>query len=508
MPNRTEAHERVKGLDWSPSYEARAYRYPTKYKIPARTKDPFRHLIRDYCSMEQEKDDRQYGALEDALARSHAPRHASRKWLEILKLVLPAVNTGEYGAMKCMGMLVDTVENAELRQGYQAQMIDEVRHVNQQNYLMRWFSKHAPDPEGFNKGLKYLGRDIFGRAARNCFETFYVGDPVECALNLQVVAETAYTNPIFVALTEVAALQGDEATPSVFLSIQSDEARHMANGYSTLAAIVSEEDNLVNLQNDLNKAFWRQHVFLDTFASGVYDYFQVTRSSSYLEKWNEWVGEDWCGAYISRLEPFGLKAPTTFDLARERVRWCGHTALMLASAIWPMAFWRFDALTDADFEWMEDKYPGWYENYGWYWERYRESLMPGSGIPAQIFPDMPPLCRVCHLPCVFPRLDTSSVRFKEYEGRKHAFCSAPCEQIFDEDPGRYLGYKTFWEIWHGCGLDEYLIEQDLLRPDGKTLVGQPHCSDDPRMMWTIDDIRALGIEIKDPMQSSELPANV
>jgi hypothetical protein len=77
------------------------------------------------------------------------------------------------------------------------------------------------------------------------------------------VGETAYTNPLFVALTEVAALNGDHATPSVFLSIQSDESRHMANGYATLAAVISEPENHAFLQADLDRVFWRNHVFLD-----------------------------------------------------------------------------------------------------------------------------------------------------------------------------------------------------------------------------------------------------
>ena len=108
MPNVIEAHERVKGFDWSPSYEAKRDRYPTKYKIPPKTKDPFRHLIRDYCSMEQEKDDRQYGALEDVLARSNAPAHVERRWLQMLKIAIPTVNFGEYAAMKCVAQLIDT----------------------------------------------------------------------------------------------------------------------------------------------------------------------------------------------------------------------------------------------------------------------------------------------------------------------------------------------------------------------------------------------------------------
>ncbi|MDB5066861.1 MAG: hypothetical protein JWM18_3295 [Chloroflexi bacterium] len=503
MPDPVEAHERVKDFDWSPSYAARRERYPTKYRIPRKTKDPFRHLIRDYCSMEQEKDDRQYGAMEDVLARSDAPAHAHRKWLEILKIVIPATNFAEYAAMKCVAQLIDTVENAELRQGYMAQMIDEVRHTHQQMYLNRYFARHAPDPDGFAYGMKFKGRDLFGRASRTAFETFFMGDPIEGAINLQVIAETAYTNPVFVSMTQVAALQGDQATPSVFLSVQSDEARHMANGYSTLAAIVSEEDNLPHLQADFERAFWRQHTFLDPFVAGVYDYAQVTRSSSYLEKWREWIAEDWVGSYISRLEPFGLKAPSTLALAEERVRWCGHTAAMVGMAGWPLVFWRQQTLTPADFEWFEEKYPGWYDHYGWFYEGMAEMTEPGSGNPFLLFPEMPPLCRVCQMPCIFPRIDVNTIRIREHADRRHAFCSQPCERIFDEDPGRYLGYRTFWEIWDGHGLDEYIVKQGLLRADGRTLLPQPHNSDDPRMMWTLDDITALDVEIRDPLNNPE-----
>jgi len=503
MTSLVEAHERVKDLEWSTSYETTRDRYPTKYRIPPKTKDPFRTLIREYVSMEEEKDDRQYGALEDVLARTNAPAMAERRWLELLKAVLPMVNFAEYAASKACAQLIDTVANQELRQGYQAQMMDEVRHTHQQMYLNRYFAKHAPDPAGFTLGLKAKGGNIFGRTSRTAFETFFMGDPIEGVMNLQVVTETAYTNSLFVAMTQMAAAQGDMVTPGVFLSIQSDEARHMANGYSTLAAVVSETDNHRFLQADFDRGFWRQHNFLDAFLGAVQDYGQVHRADSYLEKWREWIAEDWVGTFVSKLEPFGLKAPTWLGLAEERVRWIGHTAMLVAVAGWPLMYWRQSALSDADMQWFEDKYPGWYDHYGWFWEGFREMQEPGSGNPFNLFQEMPPVCRVCQMPCILPRLDVNELRIKEYAGRRHAFCSAPCEQIFDEDPSRYLGFKTFWELWHGHGLDEYIVKQGLLRHDGKTLVAQPHCSDDPRMMWTLDDIKALDYEIKDPLQNPD-----
>jgi hypothetical protein len=282
-------------------------------------------------------------------------------------------------------------------------------------------------------------------------------------------------------MTEVAATNGDQATPSVFLSIQSDESRHMANGYSTLAAVVSEPDNIPALQADFDRAFWRQHAFIDPFMVAVYDYFQTTRTSSYKEKWVDWIADDWVGSYISRLEPFGLKVPRWMDQAQERMHWIGHTAAMVGFAGWPLVYWRTPPLSESDFEWFENKYPGWYDNYGWFWEGFRELTEPGSGNPFDLFQGMPPLCRVCQMPCIFPRPDIS----------------------FNEDPGRYTAYKTFWELFHGWDLSEYIERNGLLRADGKTLIGQPHLSDDPSKMWTLADIKAMNVEIKDPLLEAD-----
>jgi propane monooxygenase large subunit len=41
-----------------------------------------------------------------------------------------------------------------------------------------------------------------------------------------VIQETAYTNMFFLAIPHVVALNGDNAFPSVMLSLQSDESRH------------------------------------------------------------------------------------------------------------------------------------------------------------------------------------------------------------------------------------------------------------------------------------------
>jgi hypothetical protein len=506
MPSVIETHDRVKGVDWTPSYVDRVPRYPTRYKIPKKTKDPFRTLVREYLTMEQEKDDRQYGCFEDVLARNGAPEAADPGWMEAMKLALPIVLFAEYAAGKCQNQLVDTIDNAELRQGYMAQALDEQRHQNQQLYLLRFLAKHAPDPAGFDRGMQVRGSNVFYRAGRVCFENFMVNDPIENAISLQVVGETAYTNPLFVALTEVAASNGDQATPGVFLSIQSDESRHMANGYATLAAVLAEEDNLPYVQEDLDRNWWTNHVLLDSLLGVLYDYFGAEKTrQSYASKWQEWIADDWIGNYIGRLEPFGLKMPRYFAQTAERQKWIHHTAAMVAAASWPFHYWRFPPVKESDMEWMEAQYPGWYARYGEFWKGYAQLSDPAHGMfPFMALPARPVLCQTCAMPCVFPTLDANECRLGQFEGRNYGFCSEPCERIFLSRPHRYTGYQQWDAQFDGWSLDEFILKHNLVRADGKTLIAQPHLESEK--MWTIDHITALNFEIQDPLKSfSDLP---
>jgi len=397
---------------------------------------------------------------------------------------------------------VDTVDNPELRQGYLTQGLDEQRHTNQEMYLMRYLAKHAEDPEGFDRGMKVRGTNAFGRASRLCFENFFVNDPIEAAITLSAVTETAYTNPLFVPLTEVAAYNGDNVTPGVFLSIQSDEARHMANGYSTLAAVLSEPDNLPMLQQDLDRSFWRQHVFLDPLISVLFDYFgRGKMEKGYNKLWEEWVADDWVGNYIGTLEPFGLQVPKYFGEAAERMKWAGHTAAMVAAASWPLHYWRWPTVTPEHMEWMEEQYPGWYDIYGNFWEAYALLEDPSMEmIPIQGLSERPYFCRTCALPCVFPKIDEPTTRVRSYGGRNHAFCSEPCEEIFCQQPERYESTMLWDELWDGTSLEEFVVTRNLLREDGKTLIAQPHTKPDAHM-WTVEDIKRINFEIEDPIKN-------
>lgn len=116
----------------------------------------------------------------------------------------------------------------------------------------------------------------------------------------------------------------------------------------------------------------------------------------------------------------------------------------------------------------------------------------------QELPGLPPFCQVCQLPCALPLLDQNEVRIIEHAGKQFALCSESCQWIFENWPQAYAGRKQFWERYHGWNLADVILDLGYVRPDGATLIGQPAL--DLERLWTIEDIRRLKYEIKDPMK--------
>ena len=496
-PKLEQVHEKSKRYDWGFDYARPNPKFPTRYLIPPTGKDPFRHLVRDYVRMESEKDNRVYGAL-DADVRYRNANLAEPRWVEAMKFAVPCFTDAEYQAVTGAGFLIASVQNQELRQGYAAQMLDEVRHTQLETALRKYYLKNYHDPAGFDIGQRALGNHPIGTLARASFQPFNTGDPIECIMCLNVVLETAYTNPLVVALPQVATVNGDHALPTTFLSIQSDEVRHMANGYGTLMCVLQEEANVPFLQEALDRHFWHQHQLMDTLVGVVSEYYSVNRPWVYRDVWEEWVVDDFIGSYMSRLDQFGLRPPARLADVARFVDDMHHSAAIALAAIWPLNFWRIDPLTRADFDWFERAYPGWYARYGALWERFAELSDPSSGrLLLQDLPALPPFCQVCHVPCVMPRIDAPETRILTYEGNRYAVCSEGCEWIFGLNPTIYTGCANWWERFHGMDLADVIVALGYVRPDGRTLMGQPHLN--AERMWTLDDIRRLGYEVKDPL---------
>ncbi|MFY9468953.1 MAG: hypothetical protein WAP37_02415 [Solirubrobacterales bacterium] len=493
----TKTHDRIAHLGWDPTYHEPAVRYPSRYRFPKNAKDPMKHVMREYLPMELEKDERVYGS-HDAALRADMTSKTHERWLEVLKPFVTVTNYAEVGAGRCMSMLIDAVPNNELRNGYHVQFVDEIRHTGMQMSLARWYAKHVPDPAGWNVAQQAFPRDPITVGGLNMISHFIVGDPIQCAFTLQVVAETAFTNVAFVALPDVAARNGDFTLPSTYLSVQSDEARHISNGYATLLTVLQDDHNAPLIERDLQQAWWINHAFLDVFAGGIMEYFSKDRSDpeSYLDKWDRWIRDDWYRAYVLKLGKLGLNVPPDiFDRARDRlVRGVIHKNVMFAFSAWMLHFWRFDPLDERDFEWFENQYPGWYDEYGMFWEAYRELQDPKDQalLLSGFMAEAPPFCWTCTMACVFDEDATHRV----VGDRTRFYCSKECLWLDESNPGRYQGDRNYFDRYHGMELSEVVSDLGFVRRDGKTLLAQPHLKDDDR--WTLDDIRSIGLEITSP----------
>lgn len=372
-----KAHQKIQELSWEPAYHTPVSHYGTDYTFQkAKKKDPLKQVLRSYFPMQEEKDHRVYGA-EDGAIRGNMFRQVQERWLEWQKLFLSIIPLPEISAARAMPLLFRTVPNPELHNGQAIQMIDEVRHSTIQQNLKRLYMQNYIDPAGFNSSLRNFQNDYCGTIGRQFAEGFITGDAITAAsIYLTIVAETAFTNTLFVAMPAEAAANGDYLLPTVFHSVQSDESRHISNGYATLLMALSDESNHQLLERDLRYAWWNNHAVVDAAIGTFIEYGTKDRRKdreSYAEMWRRWIYDDYYRSYLVPLEKYGLVIP--HDLIEEawnRIWNKGyvHEVAQFFATGWLANYWRIDPMTDEDFEWFEYKYPGWYDKYGAWWENY------------------------------------------------------------------------------------------------------------------------------------------
>ena len=299
-----KAHQKIQELAWEPLYHEPVSQYGTDYTFQkAAKKDPLKQVLRSYFPMQEEKDHRVYGAQDGAI-RGNMFRQVQERWLEWQKLFLSIIPLPEISAARAMPLLFRTVPNPELHNGQAIQMIDEVRHSTIQQNLKRLYMNNYIDPAGFNSSLRNFQNDYCGTIGRQFAEGFITGDAITAAsIYLTIVAETAFTNTLFVAMPAEAAANGDYLLPTVFHSVQSDESRHISNGYATLLMALADESNHQLLERDLRYAWWNNHRVVDAAIGTFIEYGTKDRRKdreSYAEMWRRWIYDDYAGAPARR----------------------------------------------------------------------------------------------------------------------------------------------------------------------------------------------------------------
>jgi propane monooxygenase large subunit len=497
-------------LSWTSTFAAPADKYPTDYRFDkAPKKDPMKQVLRSYFPMEEEKDQRVYGAMDGAI-RGNMFRQVQQRWMEWQKLFLSIIPFAEASAARAMPLAINAVPSPEVHNGLAVQMIDEIRHSTIQMNLKRLYMHHYIDPAGFDIGGRTFASAFAGSVGRQFGEGFISGDAITAAnVYLTIVAETAFTNVLFVAMPAEAAANGDYLMPTVFHSVQSDESRHISNGYSIILMALADERNRDLLERDLRYTWWNNHSIVDATVGTFIEYGTKDRRKdreSYAEAWRRWIYDDYYRSYLMPLEKYGLKVP--HDLVEEawnRIWYKGyiHEIAQFKAAFWPLNYWRIDPMTDEDFEWFEHKYPGWYDKYGSWWENYSRLSDPHSYGPiafAEVNYQYPLRCWTCMVPCLI----REDLVVDKVDGEWRSYCSATCHWTdkvafrpeyngrATPSMGRLTG-KRGWELrYRNWDLADIQKDLGIVRDDGKTLIPQPHLDlDDPSKLWTVDDCRGF-----------------
>ena len=505
----TKAYNKIQEMSWEPTYVEKDPRYKTDYVYTeAQPKEPMKQVLQSYFPMQEEKDERVYGAIDGAV-RGNMFRQVQPRWMEWQKLFLSIIPFPEISAARAMPLLTEAVPNPELHNGLAIQMIDEVRHSTIQQNLKREYMKNYIDPAGFDITERAFANNYAGTIGRQFGEAFITGDAITAGnIYLQTVAETAFTNVLFVAMPSEAAANGDYLLPTIFLSVQSDESRHISNGYATLIMSMASEENKDLLERDLRYAWWNNHAVVDAAIGTFIDYGSKDRRKdreSYAEMYRRWVYDDYYRSYLAPLEKYGLAVP--HDLVEEswnRIwnKWYVHYVAQFFATGWPVNYWRIDPMVEEDFEWFEHKYPGWYDKFGKWWEHYSALSEPNGHMPVAfentgyVYPHR---CWTCMVPCLI-REDTV---FDEVDGEWRTYCSETChwtdKVAFREEyngrptpaMGRLVGLREWETLYHNWDLADIIQDLGYVRPDGETLVPQPHVLFDDSKMWKLDDVRGI-----------------
>jgi propane monooxygenase large subunit len=87
------------------------------------------------------------------------------------------------------------------------------------------------------------------------------------------------------------------------------------------------------------------------------------------------------------------------------------------------------------------------------------------------------------------------------DGKVYTYCSEGCRWThavafaaeYEGRPtpamGRFSGRREWEDCYHGWDLADAVKDLGFVRPDGKTMMSQPHLRFDDKEMWTLDHIR-------------------
>ena len=510
----TKAHNKIQELSWEPTYVSPVEKYSTDYTFEkAPKKDPLKQVLRSYFPMEEEKDNRVFGAMDGAI-RGNMFRQVQERWMEWQKLFLSIIPFPEISAARAMPLTIGTVPNPEIHNGLAIQMIDEVRHSTIQMNLKRLYMNHYIDPAGFDITEKAFQNCYAGTIGRQFGEGFITGDAITAAnIYLTIVAETAFTNVLFVAMPGEAAANGDYLLPTVFHSVQSDESRHISNGYSIILMALADERNRELLERDLRYAWWNNHAVVDAAIGTFIEYGTKDRRKdreSYAEAWRRWIYDDYYRSYLVPLEKYGLTIP--HDLVEESWNRIWNKGYIHEVAQFFATGWSVELLADRRhgrhrLRVVRVQVPGLVRQVRQVVGALRRPVQEERPRADLLRRATPTTCiRTGAGRCMVPCLIREDTVVDEVDGQVRTYCSETCHWTdavafrpeykgrATPSMGKLTGMREWETMYHGMDLAECIQDLGYVRDDGETLIPQPHLDLDPKKMWTLDELKGYTLQ--------------
>jgi len=431
----------TRDLGWESSYQTREAIYPyaeyegIKIHDWDKWSDPFRLTMSSYWKYQAEKERKFYSIIDAHTQNNGHLNITDARYLSALKIFLQAISPGEYAAHKGFARVGREFPGVGTQVACQMQAIDELRHAQTQIHALSNYNKYY---NGFHAFADQRDRIWYTSVARSFFDDSMSAGPFEFMLAIGFSFEYVLTNLLFVPFMSGAAFNGDMATVTFGFSAQSDEARHMTLGLECIKFMLEQDPaNLPIVQGWIDKWFWRGFRVLG-LVSTMMDYMLPKRVMSWREAW-EIYGEENGGALFNDLARYGIRPPKGWAAAGEAIDHMSHQ-FMLALYQWNFgtAFHSWIP-SDADMEWLTEKYPTTFDKY--YrprWEHIKK--LDAAGTPFKNF-GLAKLCQTCQLPTVFTEPgDPTMVCNREsvHKGEKYHFCSDGCQDIFLNEPEKYI----------------------------------------------------------------------
>ena len=394
--------------------------------------EPYKLTYREYVHNQAGKDAGIY-SIRSTIARSNMYDKLDEGWKSAVKAHYGAIPVPEYLASIGEARMARFGRAAAWRNMASFGTLDECRHGQAQIYFPYCLTDKDPQMDWAHKTVHT--NEWAAIAARSLFDDmFTANDAVSTAIQLTFTFETGFTNLQFLGMSADALHVGDIEFGALISSIQTDEARHSQQGEPTLKILV-ENGQAEVAQKLVDQMFWRSWRIFGLLTGFSMDYYTPLehRTMSFKEFMKEWIVRQ----FVDQFKDLGMELPWYWEEHfLPELDWYHH-AQHLGVWFWrPTVWWNPDAgVSPEERDWLEEKYPGWNDKFGKYWDVITENVRAGR--IEKTYPEtLPMVCNCCQLPVTGTHVGKKPFT-TVHNGRKVTFCSEICQWVWESQPERY-----------------------------------------------------------------------